>query len=155
MRIFLLCISILLLPVLGYSQSFTFRADEASVMFFYDFVSSNGEVVQISVVYESSAPTSNVQDLHFYPKERIPDGEYEYQYPSIEGNTIIFKFVVKDGYLEITKVDTDYKPITDSGNEDKVLTLKSRGGYEMLFTFSFNNGQYTGARIEPKINPFS
>jgi len=131
------------------------QADQLEASVYYDFVSQSGDILRIRVQYEAATPTAEIHEVQFAPLEPKPDGEYVYNHLTSDSQKIIFTFVVKNYRLLWAQVETDYKPQSNVGEEQKVLSLKSRGGYVMLFTFSFNNGQYTGANIKPKINPFS
>ena len=154
MRVILFCIALLLMPLLGYCGQSVVKADKLEASVYYDIVSQKGEIIQMRVQYDDSTPNANVYDLHFYPRERMPDGEYEYSCLSTEGGIVIFKFEVKDSSLKKAQVDTSYKPSLWVVEEEKILTLKSKDGFEILFTFSFKAGQIENVNIKPKVNPF-
>ena len=53
----------------------------------------------------------------------------------------------------MAQVDTNYRP-TNNDEEQKVFSLRSKGGFDILITLSFKNRQITNVNIKPKINPF-
>lgn len=146
---------LLLMPLSVYYPQCAVQANEPVATVYYDIVARKGEIIQLQVQYEAPTPTADVRDLHFYPREHIPDGEYEYRCSAIEGGTVIFRFKVENARLRGAQVDTNYRPKPEVDEEEKTLSLKSTDGVEILFTFSFQAGQIVNVRITPKINPFS
>ena len=146
-------ILVLLIPLFGYCEQISVKADHLEPTVYYDIVSNKGDIVGLSVRYDDATPSAGVNDLHFYPYERKPDGKYEYLCSAIEGWNIIFRFEVEKSRLRMAQVDTNYRP-TNNDEEQKVFSLRSKGGFDILITLSFKNRQITNVNIKPKINPF-
>lgn len=154
--------SIIITLFLGLSYCFAensaVKADQIydlkSAIVWYDLASKSGEIVRIQVQYDSATPQSRVYDVYLAPLEPKTDGSYTFYCAASEGGNVMFTFDVNNRSITRTKIDTDYRPKSSVGKEEKAFLLKSKGGYEVLFTFSFDKGNMANVNIKPKVNPF-
>lgn len=130
-------------------------SDYENAIVLYNLTSNSGDVLQLKVQYDSAGPQSQIFDVHFTPIDLKSDGSHTLNFSPPEGGALSFICDIKDSKLINVKVDTDYRPTAGIENEQKVFTIKSKGGYEILITFDFKNGTVENVSIKPAINPFS
>lgn len=126
----------------------------------YDIRSMNGEYIRVVMDYSSNRPGPDLQNIDIVPHRPIADGILPLKVMSKEKREITFQYFYRQGQFVNIKISTD-RPKEASGKAaaggaeyEETLTVTSKGGYELRFTFKWKDQEAKGARVEPVINPY-
>jgi hypothetical protein len=115
----------------------------------YDIQAMNGEYIRVVLDYSSNRPMPDLQNIDIVPHRPITDGILPLKVMSKEKKQITFQYFYRQGQFVNIKISTD-RPKED----EETLSVVSRGGYELRFTFKWKGEEPEGVRVEPVINPY-
>jgi hypothetical protein len=123
----------------------------------YDIRAINGEYIRIVMDYSSNRPGPDLQNIDIIPHRPITDGILPLKVMSKEKKQITFQYFYRQGQFVNIKISTD-RPKAASGKDaeyEETLSVVSKGGYELRFTFKWKDQEAKGVRAEPVLNPYS
>ena len=117
----------------------------------------NGEYIRVVMDYSSNRPSPDLQNIDIVPHRPINDGILPLKVGTKEKKPITFQYFYRQGKFVNIKISTDRpKKVQDNEAEyEETLTVISKGGYELRFTFKWKGQEAKGVRVEPVINPYS
>lgn len=122
----------------------------------YDIRAMNGEYIRVVMDYSSNRPSPDLQNIDIVPHRPITDGILPLKVMSREKKQITFQYFYRQGQFVNIKISTD-RPKEASGKDaeyEETLSVVSKGGYELRFTFKWKDQEAKGVRVEPIINPY-
>ena len=121
----------------------------------YDLRALNGEYVRVVMDYSSNRPNPDLQNIDIVPHRPIADGILPLKVRTTEKRTITFQYFYRQGQFVNIKISTDRpKDAAKDAEYDETLTVVSKGGHELRFTFKWKDGETKGVRVEPVVNPY-
>lgn len=126
----------------------------------YDIRSTNGEYIRIVMDFFSNRPGPGLQNIDIVPHRPIADGILPLKVMSKEKKQITFQYFYRQGQFVNIKISTDRpkeasgKATAEAAEYEETLTVTSKGGYELRFTFKWKDGEAKGVRAEPVVNPY-
>ncbi len=146
-------------------EAATANADEVIVpqrsVVAYDIRSMNGEYIRVVMDFFSNRPGPDLQNIDIVPHRPITDGILPLKVMSKEKKPITFQYFYRQGQFVNIKISAD-RPKEASGKAaagaaeyEETLSVVSKGGYELRFTFKWKDGEAKGVRAEPVVNPYS
>jgi hypothetical protein len=127
----------------------------------YDIRAVNGEYIRVVMDYSSNRPAPDLQNIDIVPHRPITDGILPLKVMSKEKKEITFQYFYRQGQFVNIKISTDRpkeasgKAASGAAEYEEALTVTSKGGYELRFTFKWKDGEAKGVRAEPVVNPYS
>lgn len=122
----------------------------------YDIRASDGNYLRVVIDYSSNRPFPDPQKVEIIPHSPRTDGILPFTVKTREGKPIRVQFFYRGGQFINMKISTDPPPSDpEKGDErEETLSVVSRGGYLLRFTFHWKGGEVSGIRIEPEVNPY-
>lgn len=120
----------------------------------YNIQTLNGESIQIDADFTYERPDPNLQSLNIVPTQSLKEGMKVYKLQTKQEKPIEFRCFYKDGQLENIVIYTSSPSAAEDIEYIEVLSMVSRGGYIINFTFSWKGETLETVRAEPLINPY-
>jgi hypothetical protein len=122
----------------------------------YELRATDGARLRMIVDYSSFRPSPELQDVDIVPASPIADGILPLKVMAKEKKPITFQYFYREGQFVNIKISTARpKEASGKGKEyDETLTVVSRDGYVIKFTFQWKNGEAKGIKIEPAVHPY-
>lgn len=114
---------------------------------------SPGDIL-VKVRYRGDLPELAIADVTLSEENHPKDGEVSYSLSTDEGWAITITFWYTNSILYQAKLGTTYSP-SPSGDAEKVLTLKSKKGYPIDFTFIWKDEKLMMVKVRPRQNPYA
>jgi hypothetical protein len=121
----------------------------------YEVMSVDRQVIGIEMDFTGTRPNPEVQNVRIIPPEGLDANKSTtLKIRSQEGKAIDIAFNYKTGQLDSILVNAKIPDPSSSAAQKEVLTVKSRMGYLLAFTFEWNGKEMKSVRLDPKVNPF-
>lgn len=121
----------------------------------YEVISVDRQWIGIEMDFTGTRPSPEIQNVRIIPPEGLDvNSATTLKVRSQEGKIIDIVFTYKMGQLDNIRVDTPMPDLSSDAEQREVLTMKSRAGYLLTFTFEWKNKAMQSAKIDPKVNPF-
>lgn len=129
--------------------------DTAESKVSYDIKTSEGEDLVLTADYVSGKPDPELENMDIAPKDPIDEGTKVFKIMSKEGAPIEIQYSYRGGERAGMKIFTE--PTNPSSDTEyyQVLSVESKGGYIIHFTFIWQGKDLKEVRIEPLVNPFA
>lgn len=123
----------------------------------YDIKTASGEDIVITADYVPGArgTTPEIENMDISPRSPINGGTRAFKVITKEGVPIEIQYSYAGGERTGIKIST--KPPNPSSDEEypQVLSVESKGGYIINFTFIWQGKDLKEVRVEPLVNPFA
>lgn len=115
----------------------------------YTFTSLSNKKIFMDIDYDGDHKV--VQNVALVPSEKT-EGDNRYELPTDTSTKILITCSVKDGKVENTHIDTDFRPADNS--KENVFFIKSDKGFPVKITFAWEGQNIKNVKISPNDNPF-
>lgn len=129
--------------------------DAANSKVSYDIRTARGEDLIITADYSSDPAKAEIENMDISPLSPINEGTKVFTVVTKEGVPIDIQYSYSGG--ERTGIKISAKPSNPSSDAEypQILSVESKGGYTINFTFIWQGKDLKEVRIEPLINPFA
>lgn len=121
----------------------------------YDIKTARGEDLVITADYASGPAGPEIENMDISPGSPINDGTRLFTVITKESVPIEIQYSYSGGERAGIKIST--KPPNPSSDSEysQILSVESRGGYIINFTFIWQGKDLKEVRMEPLVNPFA
>lgn len=121
----------------------------------YDIKTAEGEDLLLTADYNTSVrPAPELENMDIVPQTPIKDGTKSFTIPTKEGAPINIQYTFSGNDLSGMKISTAPSNPASDGEYSQILSVVSKAGYTINFTFIWQGGELKEVRIEPSVNPF-
>jgi len=121
----------------------------------YDIKTAEDEDIILTVDYTSERPNPELENMDIVPQGAVKDGTRVFRIQTKEGSPIEIQYVYENGERVGMKISAEPSDPSSDAEYSQVLSVESKGGYIIKFTFIWQGKELKEVRIEPLINPFS
>lgn len=109
---------------------------------------SDSDDILATIDYDPSQEV--VENVYILIEADKSDGRHDFKLTAVEGSEITLSYLIEGGLIK------DVDILTDLPDEEikKTLSIKSRGGHFVNFTFNKKKDKKTKIKITPSINPY-
>lgn len=121
----------------------------------YDIKTVGGEDLVITADYASGGANPEIENMDISPRSFISEGTKVFEIATKEGAPIEIQYSYSGGERVGIKVSAE--PSNPSLDEEysQVLSVESKGGHIINFTFIWQGKDLREVRVEPLVNPFA
>ncbi len=120
----------------------------------YDIASMEGEDIYITADYTSTRPNPPMQNASINAKTGLKDGEKVLRLRSRENRNIDVGFLYKNGKQENAWLNTNSSQCAQDAGFQETLSVVSKMGYVLNFTFEWSKGKLQGVKVDPLVHPY-
>ncbi|MCM8760706.1 MAG: hypothetical protein NC933_00985 [Candidatus Omnitrophica bacterium] len=120
----------------------------------FDIKTQEGEDLYLVADYTARRPDPELQNMDIAPASPLREGVKFLKIDTVEGRPIEFQYFYKEGQLVSINITTPPPSVPMDGEYLETLTVKSKAGHPIIFTFQWEKGELKGVRVEPATNPF-
>ncbi len=121
----------------------------------YDIKTAEGEDLLLTADYTSARPNPELENMNIVPQSSMSEGTKSLTIQTKEKTPITIQYSFSDGGLSDMKISAEPPSPELDGEYSQVLSVESKAGYIINFTFIWQGKDLKEVRIEPSINPFS
>lgn len=129
--------------------------DMAESVVSYDIKTIEGEDLSLTADYASSRPNPEIENMDIVPRGLAGEGVKSLTIQTKEGAPITIEYSFAFGERTDMKISTKPSNPASDGEYSQILSVESKAGYVINFTFIWQGGDLKEVRIEPMINPFT
>lgn len=157
----LLSIVTIIVFIAGYSVS-AFAAlkadnmvDQSKAIVSYDLKTNEGVDLVLTADYSFARPIPDLENMDIAPKDPIRDGTRTFTLRSKEGTPVTIEYTYKNGERVGMKISSQPSNPASDAEYSQILSVESKAGYSISFTFIWQGSDLKEVRIEPSVNPFA
>jgi len=121
----------------------------------YDIKTAEGEDLLLTADYTAIRPSPELENMDIVPQSSISEGTKIFTLQTKEKTPITIQYSFSGGERSDMKISAVPSNPTSDGEYPQILSVESKGGYTIIFTFIWQGGDLKEVRIEPLVNPFS
>lgn len=121
----------------------------------YDIKTVEGEDLLLTADYTQARPNPELENMDIVPQGLIKEGTKSFTIPTKENTPINIQYSFSGGERSGMKISAQPSNPTSDAEYSQILSVESKGGYTINFTFIWQGGDLKEVRIEPLANPFS
>lgn len=121
----------------------------------YDIKTAEGEDLVLTADYAPARPNPELENMDIAPRSALSGGTRAFKIFTKEGFPIEIQYVYENGERAGMKISAEPSDPSSDAEYSQVLSVESKGGHIIKFTFIWQGKDLKEARIEPLINPFS
>ena len=129
--------------------------DLSESMVSYDIKTDEGEDLLLTADYTPTRPNPELENMDITPQNLIKEGRKSFTIQTKEKTPIVIQYSFSGGVRSDMKISAEPSNPASDAEYSQILSVESKGGYTINFTFIWQGGDLKEVRIEPSVNPFS
>ncbi|MFH1189750.1 MAG: hypothetical protein V1682_03590 [Candidatus Omnitrophota bacterium] len=121
----------------------------------YVIEAAGGEYLVITADYAETRPDPEIENIDIEPLDTVDKGTRKFRMIAKEGVPIEIEYVYSRGELTGMKISAEPPNPSSDAEYPQVLSVDSKGGNVINFTFIWQGKDLKEVRIEPLVNPFA
>ncbi|MBN2453113.1 MAG: hypothetical protein JXB40_02470 [Candidatus Omnitrophica bacterium] len=120
----------------------------------FDIATAEGEDLTLTADYSSERPSPEPENMEIMPPGAIKEGTRSFTIRSKEGVPVNIQYLYGGGEMISMRISTESPNPASDAEYLQILSVESRAGHIINFTFVWQGDELKEVRIEPLINPF-
>lgn len=129
--------------------------DQSKAIVSYDINTNEGIDLVLTADYSFARPIPDLENMDIIPKAPAKDGAQAFTLRSKEGTPITIEYMYQNGERVGMKIAAEPTNPTTDAEYAQILSVESRAGHIINFTFIWQGKDLKEVRIEPLVNPFA
>lgn len=121
----------------------------------YDIKTTEGEDLIVTADYAKTRPNPEIENMDIAPLNAINEGTKKFKIATKEGAPIELQYVYARGERVGMKISAEPANPSSDAEYPQVLSVESKAGHIINFTFIWQGKELKEVRIEPQENPFA